>query len=163
MTRRRSRFWGSFWGETGRNSGKWISNKIFGFGWSTPYSIENKQSNIIDAENTFESPNKRTPELTIKGISGNTLEEIKLGLDETFILLKSNTINNRVSSSQLKFKIRSGIKSLTILGFSDYADFYKKEYREYLLLSWIKLLIIILLGILLIFILLLIAKGKLRF
>lgn len=33
----KSRFWGNFWGETGRNSGKWISNKMFGnAGWATP-------------------------------------------------------------------------------------------------------------------------------
>ncbi|NBX79092.1 MAG: hypothetical protein EBQ94_01740, partial [Flavobacteriales bacterium] len=34
---KKSRFWGGFWGETGRNSGKWLSNKIFGqTGWATP-------------------------------------------------------------------------------------------------------------------------------
>jgi hypothetical protein len=163
MTGRRSRFWGSFWGETGRNSGKWISNKIFGSGWSTPYSIENKSRNVIDAEHSIEKPIKETTELTLNGISGNTLKEIKVELDETFILLKSNASRNGVSSSQLKFKIRSGITSLTMLGFSDYADFYKKEYRRHLLLSRFKLLFNILLGILLMFILLLISKGKLRF
>lgn len=30
-------FWGNFFGETGRNSGKWVSNKVFGpTGWATP-------------------------------------------------------------------------------------------------------------------------------
>jgi hypothetical protein len=34
---KKSRFWGNFWGETGRNSGKWVSNKVFGnAGWATP-------------------------------------------------------------------------------------------------------------------------------
>jgi len=34
---KKSRFWGNFWGETGRNTGKWASNKIFGnAGWATP-------------------------------------------------------------------------------------------------------------------------------
>jgi hypothetical protein len=44
-------FWKSFLRETGKNSGKWVSNKIFKEGWSTPYrfnkrldSIEQKQS-----------------------------------------------------------------------------------------------------------------------
>lgn len=33
----KNRFWGNFWGETGRNSGKWVSNKVFGpAGWATP-------------------------------------------------------------------------------------------------------------------------------
>ncbi len=37
---KRSSFWGNFWGETGRNSGKWISNKVFGAsGWATPKRI----------------------------------------------------------------------------------------------------------------------------
>ena len=33
----RSSFWSSFKRELGKNSGKWISNKIFGNKWSTPY------------------------------------------------------------------------------------------------------------------------------
>lgn len=34
---RNNRFWGNFWGEAGRNSGKWVSNKVFGpTGWATP-------------------------------------------------------------------------------------------------------------------------------
>jgi len=30
-------FWNSFLRETGKNSGKWLSNKIFKEGWSNPY------------------------------------------------------------------------------------------------------------------------------
>lgn len=34
---RNNSFWSNFWGETGRNSGKWVSNKVFGLaGWATP-------------------------------------------------------------------------------------------------------------------------------
>lgn len=37
MKKKKSAFWGNFWGETGRNTGKWTSNKIFGpNGWATP-------------------------------------------------------------------------------------------------------------------------------
>jgi hypothetical protein len=34
---KKSSFWRNFWGETGRNTGKWMSNKVFGnTGWATP-------------------------------------------------------------------------------------------------------------------------------
>jgi len=34
---KKSSFWSNFWGETGRNTGKWVSNKVFGnTGWATP-------------------------------------------------------------------------------------------------------------------------------
>lgn len=161
--RKRSRFWGSFWGETGKNTGKWVSNKVFGSGWSTPYSIETKRRDTIDAQSYIDSIDKQKSEQKIKAISGNTLEEIKQEIEDTFILLKLNQNNKEVSSSSLKFKIRSGIKSLHILGFSDYAEFYRKEYTKFLVRSWIKWMFQILLGIIFLFFMLLIAKGKLRF
>lgn len=163
MTRKRNRFWGSFWGETGRNTGKWLSNKIFGAGWSTPYSIENRSRKSIDIDKASEKSEKGNTYEVLKGISANTLEEICAALDETFMLLKSNVNSNNYSSSSLKFRIRSGIKSLQILGFTNYADFYRTEYTKYMIHSWIKKSFSIILAVVSIFLLLLIAKGKIRF
>jgi len=45
----KSSFWSSFWRETGKNSGKFLSNKVFGEKWSTPYRHE------ITRKNSFAS------------------------------------------------------------------------------------------------------------
>lgn len=45
---KRNRFWGNFWGETGRNSGKWMTNKVFGpAGWATLIYPKKTDDNIL--------------------------------------------------------------------------------------------------------------------
>ncbi len=45
MAKRKSSYWSSFWRETGANTGKWVSNKVFGnTGWATP------RRHILDGE-----------------------------------------------------------------------------------------------------------------
>lgn len=44
-------FWNSFLRETGKNSGKWLSNKIFGEGWSTPYRFNKRLDSIEQKQN----------------------------------------------------------------------------------------------------------------
>jgi len=39
-------FWKSFLRETGKNSGKWLSNKVFKEGWSTPYRFNKRLDSI---------------------------------------------------------------------------------------------------------------------
>ncbi len=44
-------FWNSFLRETGKNSGKWLSNKIFKEGWSTPYRFNKRLDSIEQKQN----------------------------------------------------------------------------------------------------------------
>jgi hypothetical protein len=56
---KKSRFWGNFWGETGRNSGKWLSNKVFGnAGWATPrrHIFGDDSTNEKKSKNRSSSP-----------------------------------------------------------------------------------------------------------
>jgi hypothetical protein len=63
-----STFFSSFWRETGRNTGKWASNKIFGnTGWATP------RRHIIEGDSTSTKP-KRVG----AGILGNQNTSIEM-------------------------------------------------------------------------------------
>lgn len=73
-------FWGNFWGETGRNSGKWVSNKLFGpAGWATPrrHIFNNEIKRIekeakINLDNLSKSPNSSESMPIAKVINKNS-------------------------------------------------------------------------------------------
>jgi len=110
MTRKRKKntFFSSFWRETGKNTGKWASNKIFGdTGWSTPrrHIIErgennsgsrgNRNSNI---QNSFVNENLLQLEIKTKSKINelskkkfpSTVKGITEMLFEIEVLLKGN-------------------------------------------------------------------------
>jgi len=65
MTPTKRSFWRNFWGETGRNTGKWASNKIFGVtGWATPRRIIFDGLDKNSIEKVKKLTNNSTPEPT---------------------------------------------------------------------------------------------------
>jgi len=138
---KRSSFWGSFWRETGKNTGKWTSNKIFGSGWSTPYKhIVEKSSDETSGSRIKSSPSSSHDKENLSGHHANFLfekadeidfnsnhaNEITQKLDD---LLQGahQAIQNQSSVSIFTAKIRSGIQRLRRLGDHDSAVFYQKE------------------------------------
>lgn len=69
-------FWKSFLRETGKNTGKWISNKIFKEGWSTPYRFNRRLDSI--------EQNQNQNQLSKSQHSDNHYIENKRELDEVF-------------------------------------------------------------------------------
>jgi len=69
-------FWKSFLRETGKNSGKWISNKIFKEGWSTPYRFNRRLDSIEQNQNQNQFSKSQH--------SDNHYIENKRELDEVF-------------------------------------------------------------------------------
>lgn len=69
-------FWKSFLRETGKNTGKWISNKIFKEGWSTPYRFNRRLDSI--------EQNQNQNQLSKSQHSDNNYIENKRELDEVF-------------------------------------------------------------------------------
>jgi hypothetical protein len=146
-------FWNSFFRETGKNSGKWLSNKVFGSSWSTPYSIEHKYATAANQrrkkieENGFGLDeiefNSVDQELIKLGISkedrnssfefeGTTSQEIEIVLDRLFLELKSTKSNLGMNPDQAKFKIKTGIHKLKTLEKHEIATFYENELNTFL-------------------------------
>lgn len=75
--RRKSTFWTNFWRETGKNTGKWTSNKVFGnSGWSTPrrhiFDNDSSNSNSKSQKSSFlESVEKISNSLNDKKVEEN--------------------------------------------------------------------------------------------
>jgi hypothetical protein len=149
---KKSRFWGNFWGETGRNTGKWASNKVFGdTGWATPrrHIIDKAESN--SRTNRRKEPSEKTPpaanmhnwsnaqldrvismanEISFKT---NNIDDICMKLDDLLTgartankFIHSDNICNKVFSS----KIKSGIMRLRRNHEHELADFYNKEFKN---------------------------------
>jgi hypothetical protein len=152
--KKKSRFWGSFWRETGRNTGKWTSNKIFGVaGWATP------RRHIFDGENSTSSKSK--PTRSTKGSSSsfteskhdwsdtrveriidmaneisfntNNVDEICSKLDD--LLTGARTANKYIHSDNLcnkvfVSKIKSGIMRLRRNHERELAEFYTQELKS---------------------------------
>lgn len=145
----KSRFWGNFWGETGRNSGKWMSNKIFGSrGWSTPrlhlFEQQNIESNKKNKESihdefddyilrekskTLKDLNKQATEITY---NSHEVDEIIQNLDQLLTSARQAQ-QNETSESIFTTKIRSGIMRLNRMGEFEMANFYKKELNKIIL------------------------------
>jgi hypothetical protein len=174
-------FWNSFFRETGRNSGKWLSNKVFGSSWSTPYSIEHKYANAenrrrkkID-ENDFgldeielNAGDQNQFNLTVTEdvwessfkFEGTTSQEIETVLDRLFLELKSNKSNAAMNLDQAKFKIKTGIYKLKTLGKHEMAAFYENEFNTFLQKEKSSSCVGIIIGIICLIGLALIAFGK---
>jgi hypothetical protein len=170
---KKSRFWSNFWGETGRNTGKWASNKIFGdTGWATPkrHILHNEgrrgnyakggasPSGSYDAQKDslatelyltehFENIRElRQKASEISFDSGNT-NQICNRLDE---LLTGARMAQQSNSSESIFttKIRAGIVRLRRAGEYELANFYRSELNKVLLTKIGKKLVTLLLMIL---------------
>lgn len=149
---KKSRFWGNFWGETGRNTGKWASNKVFGpTGWATP------RRHIFDGDNSTSST-KRTRRSSVNNSSSetehdwsearvdriiemaneisfnsNNIDEICTKLDDLLTgaqtankLIHSNNMCNKVFVS----KIKAGIMRLRRNQEYELASFYSQELKS---------------------------------
>lgn len=146
MSANKSRFWGNFWGETGRNTGKWASNKLFGSrGWSTPrmhlFDSENIKTKelqkelieeqtedyiTIEKHKTLKNLNKQANEINY---TSNEVDDIIKNLDQ---LLTSARQAQQNDSAENIFttKIRSGIMRLKRIGEIEMAVFYEKELKK---------------------------------
>lgn len=143
---KKSRFWGNFWGETGRNTGKWASNKIFGSrGWSTPKMhlfdsemskatelqkelIEEETENLIalEKQNTIKELNKAANDINYNSYE---VDDIINNLDQLLTSARQAQ-QNESSESIFSIKIRSGIMRLNRIGETELANFYEKELNK---------------------------------
>ena len=143
---KKSRFWGNFWGETGRNTGKWASNKIFGSrGWSTPKMhlfdsevskatelqkelIEEETENMIalEKQNTIKELNKAANDINYNSYE---VDDIINNLDQLLTSARQAQ-QNESSESIFSIKIRSGIMRLIRIGETELANFYEKELNK---------------------------------
>lgn len=152
MNRKKSSYWTSFWRETGRNTGKFTSNKVFGpTGWATP------RRHIFDGDNST-SGTKITRGSSVNNSSSetehdwsearvdriiemaneisfnsNNIDEICTKLDDLLTgaqtadkLIHSNNMCNKVFVS----KIKSGIMRLRRNKEPELADFYAQELKR---------------------------------
>ena len=149
MSANKSRFWGNFWGETGRNTGKWASNKVFGSrGWSTPrmHLFDNQENKsielqkelieeqtedyiILEKHKTLKNLNKQATEINY---NSNEVDEIIQNLDQLLTSARQAQ-QNESSESIFTTKIRSGIMRLNRVGEFELASFYKKELKKIIL------------------------------
>lgn len=149
---KKSRFWGSFWGETGRNTGKWASNKIFGStGWATPrrhiFDSDNSPSGRKRSRSSSEDYSDNTPEHDWNEVrvdrllemaneisfNTNNIDEICVKLDD--LLTGAQTANKFIHSDNMcnkvfVSKIKSGIMRLRRNQEYELADFYKQELKN---------------------------------
>lgn len=142
-------FWGSFWRETGKNTGKWASNKIFGRGWSTPYSHD------VNINNTPNSPSNDSSRVDYnshrESLIENDSDEVARSnrmLDEDFssdpmtlfnqvsdFIAQLNTRTIGVQSSGKKSaliaKAKHGIMLMEMGGMHDAAAEFRVQLRQY--------------------------------
>ncbi len=101
-----SSFFNSFIREFGKNSGKFISNKIFGRSWSTPYSHEismqkNEDSTTPEDSSTINeqlNENSESTDSYAQANDGNTDHQNQQGI---------NTETNHESDNNLETLIQS--------------------------------------------------------
>lgn len=138
-------FWNSFWRETGKNTGKWASNKIFGSGWSTPYRFRHESyntgsedtydTNSIDAESDRAIHQLLDNDRALNSIARNVTfensnaDEISNQLD-TLLTSARGASNTSVGTGIFKTKIRSGIIRLRRLQEHELANFYQSELNK---------------------------------
>lgn len=144
---KKSRFWGSFWGETGRNSGKWVSNKLFGpSGWATPrrHIFDNYTGNseTISSKETDSDAEDEWDELRINNLlevaheitfDDSDVDNICSSLDNLLTAArKANKYaqNNKLSADIFQTKINAGIMRLRRLNERELADFYQGELKK---------------------------------
>lgn len=88
----KSKFWSNFWGETGRNSGKWFSNKLFGnTGWATPrrHIFGDGSSNFKKNRNRTSSTSSASQSLSYDTTKSQKLiENHRIALEEKKLSFK---------------------------------------------------------------------------
>lgn len=120
---RKSSFWNSFKRETGKNTGKWASNKIFGTGWSTPYkndlSITNSLADEALADEATDQGSTETNihyDIDVKNVETNThdvtIEQIRNNADKEFW---SNQEKSTTKKSRNGIILTFGIIALVFL------------------------------------------------
>lgn len=120
---RKSSFWNAFIRETGKNTGKWASNKIFGTGWSTPYkndlSITNSSANeALDDEATDQGSTETNIhyDIDVKNVETNThdvtIEQIRNNAEKEFW---SNQEKSTTKKSRNGIILTFGIIALVFL------------------------------------------------
>jgi len=146
------RFWRNFWGETGRNTGKWASNKVFGpTGWATPrrhiLDSDNGSSNgdtnlnssrySSNSESHSDWSEARVDRIIemANGISfdTNNVDDICVKLDD--LLTGARTSNKFIHSDNLcnkvfVSKIKAGIMRLQRNQEYELVDFYTQELKS---------------------------------
>lgn len=142
-------FWGSFWRETGKNTGKWASNKIFGKGWSTPYSHDvniNNNSNPAPNEPSRVDYNSQRQSFTQN--DSDEVERSNRMLDEDFskdpmilfnqvsdFIAQLNTrtvgIQSSGKKSALITKAKHGIMLMEMGGMHEAAAEFRRQLRQY--------------------------------
>jgi hypothetical protein len=154
-------FWGSFWRETGKNTGKWASNKVFGRGWSTPHShdvnLNHSGSNLSGTNNIDHSSgsndnssgnnrddllnelhendaleSQRSTEILNQDFSDNPKELFEQVSD---LISQLNVRAIGIQSSSMKngliSRARHGILLMETLGMHEAAAEFKKDLRRY--------------------------------
>lgn len=139
-------FFKSFWRETGKNTGKWASNKVFGDNWSTPYRFSSRTEPAGKRSAAADFPDPDSDETPPSAPSGRIqsrelfekVEGIQLDahdtrvitqqLDELF-LAAHQALEKRTDETVFLSKIRSGIHRLDKLGDRVSADFYRQELK----------------------------------
>jgi len=140
-----NRFWGGFWRETGKNTGKWASNKVFGDGWSTPFrtrisrdepSFEEIEAVVSRTQAPRGGMSKRMSDpdyLFDKAeevqFNSSEINDITNKLNE-LLLGAHKAIEDGTSVQIFRTKIRSGIQRLKRLGETETARFYESEYSK---------------------------------
>lgn len=120
---RKSSFWNAFKRETGKNTGKWASNKIFGTGWSTPYkndlSITNSSADdALDDEATDQGSTETNIhyDIDVKNVETNThdvtIEQIRNNAEKEFW---SNQEKSTTKKSRNGIILTFGIIALVFL------------------------------------------------
>lgn len=139
-------FWSSFFRETGKNTGKWASNKIFGDGWSTPFRgrITRNEMRIPGAGGNIPIQPARVHRSLPDGPSeseilfdkaddiqfdSNDVQDITSKLD-ALLMIAHRAIEQGSGDQTFRTKIRSGIQRLRRLGDADSAGFYEDEYKK---------------------------------
>lgn len=114
---RKSSFWNSFKRETGKNTGKWLSNKIFGNGWSTPsrHEISMAEKRLTENQESEHTTNDVdiTNNINIKNVETNEHDiEIEKIRNERSKEFWRETIQQENSKSKRGWIIAIGITLL---------------------------------------------------
>ena len=134
-------FLNSFFRETGKNTGKWVSNKVFGSGWSTPHRIRHEYSNTDDSNNSdddfgdaqlseLNAETRRVRNLVEDtDFTNNNADAISVQLDD-LITAGRNSWDTNTSLGLFRPKIQSGIIRLRRLGEHELANHYQSEWNR---------------------------------
>jgi len=142
MAKKNSTFGSSFKRELGKNTGRFVSNKVFGDGHASKHKIIHDgkiaranaaESKAAATEMKAEAEYERQQQETLREKQsminqirfGSDVDEITHALDELLIIYKSDDDDDIKSAARAKAK--TGIIKLNSLGEIDLAKHYKKQ------------------------------------